>query len=134
MDAHVNRLEYSENRLSQILVLLAFVALAVFILFSNRFDWDHFFSAAEVELRSWLLDKKPPLWSYQFCGGTTRAGDPQSFGLSPIFLPILLFGSFFGLKILVFSLFVIGFIFAFRIASLFYSFLTGKENKKARQS
>lgn len=92
------------------LAALAFVAFAGFVLLSNQFDWDHFLSAAEVDRRSWLLDLRPPLWSYQLCGGVTRAGDPQAFGLSPLFLPVLLFGSFWGTKFLIVGASVLGYV------------------------
>jgi hypothetical protein len=85
-------------------VLLLFTWL---VIVSNQNDWDHFYSFFEVEYRSWLLDKRPPLWTYQLCSGVTRIGDPQSFGLSPLFLFVILFGSFWGAKaIVLFSTFV----------------------------
>src|SRR5262249_14120688 len=80
--------------------------------------------------RSWLLNLELPLWSYQFCGGVTRAGDPQSFGLSPLFLPILMFGSFWGLKLLILALAMIGF-FALRgILQLFLQVKTGIRRRR----
>jgi hypothetical protein len=75
-------------------VLVLFTYFAIFITLSNQFDWDYFFTTAEVDLRAWLADHELPLWSYQFCGGVTRIGDPQAFGLSPLFLPVFLFGSY----------------------------------------
>lgn len=80
---------------------LLFTALSAVVVLSNQNDWDHFLSFFEVELRSWLVDHQPPLWTYQLCAGVTRLGDPQAFGLSPLFLPVLLLGSFWGAKALV---------------------------------
>lgn len=79
---------------------LFFLFFAIILVRSNHFDWDHFLSFFEVERRSWLLNFEPPLWSYQACGGSSRIGDPQAFGLSPLFIFILVFGSFWGSKIL----------------------------------
>jgi hypothetical protein len=79
-------------------VLLAFIAA---VLLCNAYDWDYFFSVNEVDRRAWLLDHRLPLWSYQFCAGVTRIGDSQAFGLSPLFLLVLLFGSFWGTKLIV---------------------------------
>jgi hypothetical protein len=69
------------------------------VLLCNGYDWDLFLSLNEVDRRSWLLDLRPPLWSYQLCAGVTRIGDPQSFGVSPLFVLVLLFGSFWGSKL-----------------------------------
>jgi hypothetical protein len=81
--------------------VLAFLAFAVMVVLSNRLDWDAFYAFFEVDRRSWLHDHQPPLWSYQLCAGSTRLGDPQSFGLSPLFLPALVVGAFCGAKVLV---------------------------------
>lgn len=75
-----------------------FAVFVCFLIFSNNYDWDFFFSTLEVDLRSWFIDGKLPLWSYQLCGGVTRIGDPQSFGISPIFILVWLLGSFWGAK------------------------------------
>jgi hypothetical protein len=85
--------------------LLAFLLAGTLAHFSllavaaNRLDWDHFLTSMEVDRRGWLVDAELPLWSYQFCGGTTRIGDPQTYGLSPLFLVVLLLGSFWGAKV-----------------------------------
>jgi hypothetical protein len=90
-------------------VILTFIAFTAFLFMSNEFDWDHFFATNEADLQSWLLHHELPLWSNQICAGVTRLGDPQAFGLSPLFLPVLLFGSYFGLKVLVLLLMALGF-------------------------
>jgi hypothetical protein len=92
--------------------LVVLAAFALFIALSNEFDWDYFFASAESERRSWLIDHQAPLWSYQFCAGTSRIGDPQAFGLSPLFVPILIFGSVWGWKILIVISAVIGWLYA----------------------
>jgi hypothetical protein len=97
---------------------LLFAAFAAITVFSNQNDWDHFYSFFEVELRSWLLDHRAPLWTYQLCAGVTRIGDPQAFGLSPLFLPVILFGSFWGAKVLVVACFAIGYFYSIRIFAL----------------
>lgn len=94
---------------------LLFLALVLLVLFSNQSDWDYFYSVFEVEYRSWILDRRPPLWSYQFCAGVTRIGDPQSMGLSPLFLPVLLLGSFWGAKALVILCCAIGIFYLTRL-------------------
>jgi hypothetical protein len=66
-------------------------------------------------VRSWLSDFRPPLWSYQLCGGITRIGDPQSFAFSPLFLFNIVFGTFWGLKLLVFFSSLVGYVYARKI-------------------
>src|SRR6185295_1294069 len=60
----------------------------------------------------------PPLWTYQVCGGVTRLGDPQSFGLSPLFAPILVFGSFWGAKLLMLAATLLGFVYLRELLAL----------------
>ena len=84
-------------RMGSALTVLTFAAI---VLFSNFWDWDHFYAFLETDRRSWLVDHRAPLWTYQLCAGVTRIGDPQAFGLSPLFLPVLLLGSFWGAKVL----------------------------------
>ncbi len=93
---------------------LLFVLAALIVIVSNHYDWDHFLAFMEVEYRSWVLNHEAPLWTYQLCGGSSRLGDPQSFGLSPLFIFILIFGSFWGAKLLVISCMAIGFYFLFQ--------------------
>ncbi|MBX7097693.1 MAG: hypothetical protein K1X89_08275 [Myxococcaceae bacterium] len=97
-------------RVADALTAVAFAAFFAFVVVSNDFDWDHFLAATEVDLRAWLVDHEAPLWSYQLCGGVTRLGDPQASGLSPLFAVVLLFGSFWGLKLLVLGLALVGFL------------------------
>ncbi|MBF0361638.1 MAG: hypothetical protein HQK49_11540 [Oligoflexia bacterium] len=92
-------------------VVTAFLVFAYFLLLNNFFDWDMFYTFFEVDLRSWIVDKKLPLWSYQFCGGVTRIGDPQSFGLSPLFLINIIFGTIIGSKLQIFVAAIWGFVF-----------------------
>jgi hypothetical protein len=98
------------------LVLLVFGACVVL---SNDFDWDIFLSFNEVDRRAWLLDQRAPLWSYQLCAGVTRIGDPQAFGLSPLFVLVLLFGSFWGTKLSVLASAGAGVYFTARLLALF---------------
>lgn len=93
--------------------LLPFLMFVGLVTLAHNFDWDHFSTAHEVELRSWLIDKRPPLWSYQFCAGVSRWGDPQSFGLSLLFLPTLILGSFFGPKFSIIVSSLVGLIFSY---------------------
>ena len=97
------------SRLISFLELAAFTAFTLMLFFSSSGDWDYFFSTAEADRRSWVIDHQPPLWSYQFCAGVTRSGDPQSFGLSPLFLPVLAAGPFWGLKLMVLISLLIGY-------------------------
>lgn len=71
--------------------------------FTNIYDWDFVFSTLEVDIRSIVLDGKLPTWSYQLCAGSSREGDPQSYGQSPLMILPLLFGSFWGAKAILFS-------------------------------
>jgi hypothetical protein len=99
-------------------VIVTFLHFFVFIIFSNYFNWDEFFSSFEVELKSWLADLEPPLWSYQLCGGMTRIGDPQSFGVSPLFLLNIILGTFWGLKCQIFMAALVGHYFMRKILFL----------------
>lgn len=103
------------RRLHFWLVLFTFGGVVVF---SVDNDWDHFLSFLEAERRAWLLDLRPPVWSYQICAGVTRIGDPQSFGLSPLFLPVLVLGSFWGAKALVVICAVIGYAYLAKLLDL----------------
>ena len=99
---------------------------------NNFYDWDMFYTYFEIDLRSWTVDKTLPLWSYQFCGGSTRIGDPQAFGLSPLFIINILFGTIIGTKLQVFFASIWGFIFFRKILLLFThdQYLHSKYEKK----
>lgn len=86
-----------------------FVILLYLLLVSHRFDWDQFYTFFEVDLQSWFLDHVAPLWSYSFCGGSPRISDPQAFGLSPVFIVIMIFGPVLGAKILYLGLSIVGY-------------------------
>ena len=96
------------HRTAAALQFAAFAAFFAFVVASNDFDWDHFLSATEIDRRSWMLNGEAPLWSYQLCGGVTRAGDPQASGLSPLFVWVLAWGAFWGLKTAWLALAVLG--------------------------
>jgi len=104
--------------LERVLLCGAFASFWLLLVFSNDFDWDFMFTTFEVDRRSWLVDAAPPLWSYQFCAGVTRAGDPQAFGLSPLFLVVALFGSYWGVKATIGLLSIAGFWFLRAILTL----------------
>ncbi len=101
-------------------VSMALAALCVVLLtvFSNHYDWDAFYALAEVDYRAWWVDHELPLWSYQLCAGISRIADPQAFGLSPLFIWVLIFGSFWGLKLLVLSSLALGVFFTARLMEL----------------
>lgn len=109
----------------EIAVAVQLVAFGVFVILCNGSDWDAFLSFSEVDRRSWVLDHRPPLWSYQFCAGVTRIGDPQAFGLSPLFLLVILFGSFWGTKLAVLASAGVGVYFTTRLLALFANFGAG---------
>jgi hypothetical protein len=98
------------------LLVCAFVALLV--VFSNHYDWDVFYALNEVDRRAWLIDRELPLWTYQLCGGMSRIADPQAFGLSPLFVLVLAFGSFWGNKLWVLASLGIGVYFAAKLFEL----------------
>jgi hypothetical protein len=102
------------------LIVAGCLLMGLFLLWNNGLDWDFFYASMEVDRRAWLFDKQPPLWSYQLCGGSSRIGDPQSFGLSPLFLFVLLFGSLWGTKVLVWFCFALGFYFTYRVMQLLH--------------
>jgi hypothetical protein len=97
-----------------------FFLFFIFVSISNIFDWDHFQASAESDLRSWMIWHEAPLWSYQFCGGVTRIGDPQAFGLSPLFLFHILFGSIWGWKFFVLASALLAVYFLEKIRSEFF--------------
>ena len=101
--------------LEQMWIILPFLLFTILLIFSNFHDWDYYRAPAEAERRSWLLDGVLPLWSYQICGGLTRIGDPDSFGLSPSFIFVLLFGSLWGPKLIMLLHCLVGFIFSRRL-------------------
>lgn len=102
------------------LALFALVlAFGVGLLFSNGYDWDLFYTYNEIDLRIWVLDGQLPYWSYQLCSGSTRIGDAQSFGVSPLFVFVLLFGSFWGTKAIVWCCVGLGWWYATRLFLLF---------------
>jgi len=107
----------SKERQIFFLICLSIVVFGLFLLLSNYHDWDLFLSFAEVDRRAWLSGEIP-IWSYQFCGGVTRIGNPQLFGLSPLFLPVFLLGSFWGLKATVFLSAILGMFFFAKILRL----------------
>lgn len=82
--------------------IACFAALAALLVLSNRLDWDQFLAFFEADRRAWLVDHRAPTWSYALCAGASRLGDPQAFGLSPLFVPVLALGAFWGSKVLAF--------------------------------
>ena len=104
--------------------VLTLALLLLVILVRNGGDWDAYTAQIELDRRAWIFDHAPPLWSYQYCGGLSRIGDPQSFGLSPVFLLILLFGSAWGSKIIFFLNCCLGYFFITKLLSL----ITRKKN------
>src|SRR5262249_20205322 len=99
----------------RILVLLAAHAFALammlrLIVLANIADWDQYFAGAAVDWIGWTTEHRPPLWSYLFCGGVPRVGDPQAFGLSPVFALVLWFGPLWGTKAIQLLLLVVGYV------------------------
>jgi len=88
-----------QRRLVQAATLLTCGFVTWLVVLSNHYDWDVFYALNEVDRRSWLIDHEIPLWTYQLCAGMSRLGDPQAFGTSPLFVLVLLFGSFWGTKL-----------------------------------
>jgi hypothetical protein len=107
------------NRTVGIAVGVVFAVFASFVVVCNGFDWDLFLAFNEVDRRAWVLDRTPPLWSYQLCAGVTRVGDPQASGLSPLFLLVVLTGSFWGTKLHVIVCAAAGLYFTTRLLDLF---------------
>lgn len=113
------RYSSNDNKWFQRLTAATFLLFFCFISLTNYMDWDHFFTSAETDWHSWIIDHQLPLWSNQYCGGVTRLGDPQAFSLSLFFLPVLAFGPFWGLKLLMLLASMIGFAFQRNLLRLF---------------
>ena len=92
-----------------ILGIGAFTALS-----QHDWDWHYHRAVMEIDYRSWILDFKPPLWSYQFCAGISRIGDAEAFGLSPLFFIVLVFGSLWGSIFMFMGCASIGYVFMAR--------------------
>src|SRR5262245_55739149 len=92
--------------------LLALGLILRLIVLANDADWDQYFAGAAVDWIGWTMEHHPPLWSYLFCGGVTRAGDPQAFGLSPLFALVLLLGPLWGTKAIEFVLVLVGYLYS----------------------
>ncbi|MDP7040201.1 MAG: hypothetical protein QGI45_13660, partial [Myxococcota bacterium] len=114
---HTPTLMQRLRSLEHVWITLPFLFFALLLIFSNFHDWDYYRAPAEAERRAWLSDGALPLWSYQICGGLTRIGDPDSFGLSPSFIFVLLFGSLWGPKLIMLLHCLVGFIFSRRLFS-----------------
>lgn len=108
------------KKITPVLSLISFIIFTLIILWSNGQDWDHFFSTAEADIRSWLVYHEVPLWSYQFCAGVTRLGDPQALSLSPLFIFHLFFGPILGHKFMIIALTALGIYFGKKILELFF--------------
>lgn len=121
MDCYHQYMRYflNDNKWFQRLTAATFLLFFCFISLTNYMDWDHFFTSAETDWHSWMIDHQLPLWSNQYCGGVTRLGDPQAFSLSLFFLPVLIFGPFWGLKLLMLFTSMIGFAFQRNLLKLF---------------
>lgn len=102
------------------LSILSFIFFILIILMSNQLDWDYFYTTAETDLRSLLVFGELPFWSYQFCAGATRLGDPQALSLSPLFLFHLIWGPIWGTKLMMITLFAIGAYFLKKLLELFF--------------
>lgn len=108
--------------LSEYIIFFFFCVLFGFLICSNLFDWDYFFTTIEVDLRGWFTDHHIPMWSYQFCAGSTRIADPQSFAMSPFFIFPFLFGSFWGAKLIALA----GFVFCYHYTKKILEFFDNK--------
>ncbi len=92
------------------------LAIGIFSALSQHdWDWHYHRAVFEVDYRSWVLDFTAPLWSYQFCAGISRLGDAEAFGLSPLFIIPILFGSLWGTILLIVACAWSGHIFLSRI-------------------
>jgi hypothetical protein len=107
------------RRLLPFLLAATLAHFSLLAVAANRHDWDHFLTSMEVDRRGWLVDREPPLWSYQFCGGVSRIGDPQTYGLSPLFLVVLLLGSFWGAKVALLLSAAVGLYYTKKLIELF---------------
>lgn len=108
------------------LLIICCLALGAYSLFQLIFlsytkDWDFYITGTSAEVSAWITELRPPLWSYQICGGISFIADPNRIGVSPLIIFHLLFGPILGWKILIVVLFVTGFYFCFRSCELILS-------------
>ena len=80
--------------------LLYFLFWLIFAMCSSFRDWDLGYTLLEIDLRALMENFRLPTWSYQYCGGLTRSGDVNSQAESPWFILPLVFGSYWGVKLL----------------------------------
>lgn len=71
-------------------------------------DWDFYFSLYEIARRSVLEYHTLPFWNSYICGGTAGLADPVFPVLSPMMLPVLLFGVPAGLRVAIYASVIIG--------------------------
>jgi hypothetical protein len=110
----------TEKISSRIILFLGSLFFFVLITLTNSHDWDSILSENAVDWYSWVVSGELPLWSYQLCAGSSRWGNPQSYGLSPLISFFLVFGVYWGGKVVLLALFFMGFYFAKKILEIFY--------------
>jgi hypothetical protein len=85
-----------------VLILLAYHAAPLWrelATWGGTFDWGYFFFLAEVDRKTIVEYGQFPLWNPYYCGGAVHLANPQTFTLSPAVLPILLFGTPIGMRV-----------------------------------
>lgn len=114
----MRRLGPESVTLETVLLCTYAVLFALLVFFSNHGDWDIFATSAAVDLRAWVTGELP-VWSNQYCAGSSRIADPQGIGFNPVFVLVLLFGPILGLKAILILAAAIGFYFTKKIAELY---------------
>ncbi|MFH1848945.1 MAG: hypothetical protein ABH879_02040 [archaeon] len=101
------------RRYTPLLIFLSLSAIFVSPVFLNirswgRGDWDYLEFMTEVPRRTILEYHQMPLWNPYYCGGNLMLANPQSAFLSPLFALIVMFGTVYGLKLLILIHMIIG--------------------------
>ena len=74
----------------------------------KNFDWFLFTHHIEVARRTWALYGQLPAWNPYLCGGIPGLGNLQASSVAPMNLWTSIFGTLPGLKLGIWSLFVLG--------------------------
>ena len=76
---------------------------------AGTFDWGYFFFLQEVSRKTVLEYGQFPRWNPYYCGGAVHLANPQTFFSSLTFIPVLIFGTPIGMRIMVTAAIVLAF-------------------------
>jgi hypothetical protein len=90
-------------------IYILFFFYIVLLACSSWFDWDYFHTTLFIDTEI-IKNFQIPKWSYKFCGGVSRIGDPQSFGLNPLILIPIIWGPIIGSRLMIIFALVIAYL------------------------